>query len=273
MSVITTKKTALALLSCALCSPVYADTLGIYTGGGIWQASLSGEIGLNDNDNLPASMDELGIEDNQNTFIYLAFEHPIPVIPNIKVSMNNITAGGDAVITRDININQPIPDGDGLTIPANSNTLTEIDLSHIDYTLYYELLDNYVSLDIGLNARAFDSSAKITYDTVPIDDEPSINGEEEIKLDEILPMLYGKVQLDLPFTGWYVGGSANYISYEKNSVTDGEVKVGYMTSGLGLDVGFDLGYRSFSLQVEDSDNDLDADVTLSGVYASLNVHF
>lgn len=271
MSLSNKKKALLAsALSCAFSTPVYADILGVYAGAGVWQASLSGDIGIEEIDSAPATADELGLDDNQNTFIYAAFEHPVPIIPNARISVNNISVKGDATIQRDININQPVLGGDGIRVPANADTQTDIDLSHIDFTLYYEVLDNYVSLDVGLTARDFNSEAKITYQS---NLDPDQNGEESITFDEIIPMLYLKAQLDLPFTGWYAGGSANVISFDDNSVTDAEVKVGYLTSGLGLDLGFDLGYRSFSLKAETDDNDLNADLTLSGVYAGFNVHF
>lgn len=241
----------------------HADVLGLYVGGGIWQGSLGGDIGVDQN---PATIDELGMEDKQSTFLFAEFEHPVPVLPNLRIAMNNISLTGDSTISRDIEI------GGDITFPAEAETQTELDLSHIDYTLYWEILDNYVSWDIGLTARAFDGSAQIEY-TCP--DSSACTGEtdsEQEDLGFIIPMLYSKVQIDLPFSGWHVGANVNYIGLDENSISDVDAKIGYMTSGLGVDVGFDLGYRQLNLSVED-DEDLTASVTLSGPYASLIVHF
>lgn len=254
---------ALALAGVALSSQVNADILGVYVGGGAWQTSYSGELSNVES----VSLDELGLEDSQNTFAYIALEHPIPVIPNLKVVMNNISTDGASVITRDIDI---IPGDDGFSIPLDAATQTNIDLSHIDYTLYYELLDNYVSFDLGITGRSFSGEAEINYETGT---DPVEMDTETAELDGIIPMLYTKLQLDLPFTGWYIGGSANYISFEENAITDAEAKIGYLSKGLGLNVGFDLGYRSFSIVAEPDDEDLYADITLDGPYASLIVHF
>jgi hypothetical protein len=51
-----------------------------------------------------------------------------------------------------------------------------------------------------------------------------------------------------------------------------DAKLGYMSNGLGLDLGFDLGYRQMNLTVEELD-DFNADLTTDGPYASLFVHF
>lgn len=254
---------ALAAATLSICSQAHSDILGVYVGGGVWQGSVSGNLSNTDSSNSDAvTLEELNLEDPQNTFAYIALEHPVPVLPNVRIAMTNLSAEGESTITRDIELN------DNFSFPANANSQSEIDLSHIDYTLYYELMDNYLSFDLGLTGRSFSGNARLSYDT-----EEGESGTEQLELDGIIPMLYAKAQIDLPFTGWYVGGSVNYISITDNSITDAEAKIGYLTSGLGLDLGFDLGYRSFSIVAKPDEDDFEADLTIDGPYASLIVHF
>jgi len=254
----------LSLASSLLAQPVFSDVLGVYAGAGAWQGEFDGEIGTDD---VPLTTEELGFDKETNTFFFVAFEHPIPVLPNVRVAMNSLETSGVTDLTRDL----PVAIDSGFQVPVGATLTSDIDLDFIDYTLYYELLDNYVSFDLGITARQLDGSATFSYEVSNEGGTVSETTEED--LDVVLPMLYTKVQLDLPLSGWYFGGQANIISYDDNSLSDIEAKIGYMTSGLGLDVGFDLGYRQLSLETDPTDEDLVADFTIDGPFASLIVHF
>jgi len=199
----------------------------------------------------------LGMSENNNVF-YLAIEHPVPLIPNIKVQHTAITSEGTAT-TRGFSL-------DSITFDAETEATTELDLTHTDLTLYFEILDNYLSLDVGLTARQFDGLARV---------QGVSGGEsstEEVDLDLTIPLLYGKAQIDLPFTGWFVGGTINYLSISDNTVSDIEAKIGYLNGGLGLDFGFEAGLRRMTVETDD-EGDLTADATISGPYAEVIFHF
>lgn len=255
-------KTAGAVLALsAIASGANADTIfGLYAGGGVWNSSYDGSVGT---DEEPVTASELGLDSSNSNFFYVALEHPVPVLPNVRLSKTNVSTEGSSTVSREFTF-------EDLVVPADVDTQTELDLSHTDITLYYELLDNYLSFDLGLTGRNFDSSASISYQSQ--DDPDNVNGSESVELKGTLPLLYTKLQVDLPFTGWYVGGSLNYISYDGDSFSDIDAKVGYMTDGLGLDVGFDVGYRQMKLTVDELD-DLSADLTTDGAYASVFMHF
>jgi len=257
MKVRTLSKILFGLTSLALAGTSVADTIfGVYAGAGVWNGSLSGNVGK---DAQPITADELGMGSDNNTFYYLAVEHPVPVLPNFMLSHTSLSTSGKSTVTRDFTFNNT-------TVPANADTTTSVDLSHTDLTLYYEILDNYLSWDLGVTGRNFDGYASIDYTS------QSGNGSEKVSLKGIVPLAYTKLQIDLPFSGWFVGGSMNYVGYRGDSFSDLDAKLGYMTDGLGLDVGFDFGYRQMKLKVEKLD-DLKADLTEDGPYASLLVHF
>lgn len=236
-----------------------ADILGFYLGGGLWNNSFSGDIGI---DNQPATLDELGLDEDENIYLYAALEHPIPVIPNVRIAVSNMSTEGSAIVTRQIEIDEDF------TIDAMSPTTTKIDLGHTDITLYWELLDTLVNLDLGFTARVFDGEAEFRL-------QPGGSGsiqKQSFAINGALPMLYVKGQLDLALTGWYVGGTLNYVGINKNSVSDLEAKFGYMTSGLGLDIGFEAGYRQMSLQI-DEDDELEVDASVDGLFLGAVMHF
>lgn len=232
-----------------------ADFLGVYAGAGQWQSDYSGQIGDANND---IDVNDLGLNESDNNYFYVAFEHPIPLIPNARLQMTDLSSSQSATITRSFTL-------DGETFEAGENVDSTVDLSHIDGTLYYELLDNWVSLDLGLTIRKFDGYVAA---------EGSANGllsEQYVVLDEAIPMAYGKARFDLPFSGLSVGGQANVISYDDNSLSDLSINVAYdFINTLALDLGVELGYRQMNLEINE---DVTADVELKGPYAALNLHF
>lgn len=237
-----------------------ADLLfGIYGGVGAWNASVDGELGVGDQ---PITTDELDLGGETNNVFYLAVEHPLPFIPNVRVQHTGINSKGSARLEREFTLEDQ-------TFSAGLDTQTEVDFTHTDLSLYFEILDNYVSLDVGLTARLLDGFARVE-GADPDNDANNIS--ETVDLNIGLPMLYGRAQFDLPFTGWFAGGTINYISLADNTLSDIEARVGYFSSGLGLDFGFEAGYRTISL-VADEAGDLFADVSIDGPYAEFILHF
>ncbi len=258
-----------SLLLLSVINTAYADTVGIYAGGGIWSTSMSGEIGETTDTVQPITADQLGVEDSENAFYYIALEHPIPIIPNIRLSHTSLSLEGRGQPDLD-EIPALNPGDDSLAFLEGNYVVTDLDLTHTDATLYYEILDNYVSADLGITIRQLDGYAEIA---VTDDDGTTVLTEQDAEFDGAIPMLYLKAQFDLPFTGWYLGGSGNFLSVgNNNDFTDLELKLGYLTDGLGLDFGFDLGYRQMKLSV-DADDQAKADITIDGPYLSVNVHF
>jgi outer membrane protein len=229
-----------------------ADFLGVYAGAGQWQSDYSGVIGDANND---IDVNELGLNESDNNFFYVAFEHPIPLLPNVRLQHTDLSSSQSATI------------GDTFTLDGETFTpgevATDVDLTHIDGTLYYELLDNWVSFDLGLTIRKFDGYVQAESETV--------GNSQNVVLDEAIPMVYGKARFDLPLTGLSVGGQANVINYDDNSLSDMSVNVAYdFIDSMALDLGIEVGYRQMNLEINE---DVTADVELSGPYASLNLHF
>ena len=242
------KKLTLAT-TLALLSPfAAADTiLGVYAGAGQWQGEYSGNAG-----DPSIDVKSLGMDEEDNNYYYIALEHPVPIIPNIKLQKMDITSEQTAIIDQSFVI-------DGTPFVAGTEVASDFDLSHMDIVLYYELLDNWVNLDVGLNIRKFDGHVTAVSEFT----------SESVDLDEAIPMIYAKAQFDLPLTGFSVGLEGNAINYEDNRLTDYSAKLQYMFDS-ALDIGLEVGYREMSLEV---DEDVTADIQLKGPYAALLFHF
>ncbi|RLU01485.1 TIGR04219 family outer membrane beta-barrel protein [Ketobacter sp.] len=252
------------LVGLGLClTPVtYGDTLfGLYIGGGSIDYDMSGEIkDLEQEDANSLDLeDDLGLEGEAGSYLYIALEHGIPIVPNVKVAFSDITETATNLTDNEI-------DFGGETFPADSRIRTDLDFSHYDFTFYYELLDNWVNLDLGLTVRQLDGEMEIQGYQIS---SPSFVISAKEDLDFAVPLLYGKAQFDLPLTGLYAGVEGNWIGAGGTQLYDLWGKVGY-TFAFGL--GLEAGMRKMAIELDDVE-DLDADVTLEGTYLAATFHF
>ncbi|RYZ98026.1 MAG: TIGR04219 family outer membrane beta-barrel protein [Moraxellaceae bacterium] len=243
------KITLLAALTLTSAPLAFADTVfGVYAGVGSWKSSYDGEAG-----DPSVTLNDLGVKDHRNSYYYVALEHGVPVLPNIKLEHTNVSAKQTAVVSKTFVI-------DGTSFTANDSISSEFDLTHTDATFYYEVLDNWVNLDLGITVRKFDGFVYAK----------STTQNKKVDVDQTLPLLYGKFQFDLPFSGLSAGVEAKYVSYNDDKLTDYTAKISYLFDS-ALDVGIEAGYRKMSLTVDE--DDLQANVDLKGPYAAVIAHF
>ncbi|QOL25920.1 TIGR04219 family outer membrane beta-barrel protein [Thalassotalea sp. LPB0316] len=250
-------KKALIAASCAalLSTSAQADVLGIYIGGSVWDQKSSGEFGEQNN------LVDFNFTNKKKGSYYIAFEHPIPLIPNVKIATSDLDTSGQTVLDEDF-------DFQGVSFPAGTTVDATFDLSFVDYTLYYEILDNgLVSLDLGLTGRDVDGFAGVVGTIATL----SESAEEDFS--GIVPMLYGAAKVGLPFTGLSLYGEANLLAFDDHTFYDAQAGIAYeLVDNIAVDVNIFLGYRQVSLDIEDVD-DLYADINFKGVYAGAEIHF
>lgn len=248
------KKILLAsALTAAMSTTAQADTLlGLYIGGQIWATETSGSFGDSDDQ---ASFD---FSDQEQGSFYAAFEHPLPLIPNIKLARTTLDTDGTTTLSGNFTYR-------GETYDGTSEVATKFDLSYTDYTLYYEIFDNdLVSIDFGITGRDFDTEITVNQE-----------GKNEGKLSAsgIVPMLYAYTNVGLPFTGFNVFGEGNFLSVGDHSLYDVQVGISYeLIDNLAVDVNLTLGYRAVQLELDDLD-DLYSQLDFKGVFAGAVVHF
>lgn len=249
------KKTILAAsVAAMMCGSVQADTLlGLYIGGQMWSNEASGSFGEGSDNQAVFEFDDK----NQGSF-YVALEHPIPLIPNIKIASTTLDTVGGTEISGTFNFA-------GQVFSANAELDTTLDASYVDYTLYYEVFDNdLLSFDFGLTARDLDARIKVA-DANDMGSDKNVSG--------YIPMAYVSTIVGLPFTGFNVFAEANFISYDSQTLYDAQVGVSYaLLDNLAVDLDITLGYRSVKMELNDLDN-FYSDLTYKGFFAGAIVHF
>ncbi|MBB1304001.1 TIGR04219 family outer membrane beta-barrel protein [Pseudoalteromonas sp. SR43-5] len=250
---------AAALSMACLAPAAQADTLlGLYVGVDGWKSDNDGQFSYKNN----ASQD-FDFEDETFVSYYAALEHPVPLVPNIKLKYTELELDGDAVIGDTFSFN-------GSTFDTNRKVNTVSDLSHIDYILYYEIFDNdLVSIDLGLNAKQFDGEITVKYD----DDERDVSQIETKDFSGFVPLAYGRAEAGLPFTGLSVFFEGSFLAIDDSKVQDYQVGVAWeLIDNLAVDVAVKAGYRSMVLELDDVD-DITTDIDASGPFAGIQVHF
>ena len=251
MRVVSTLVTLAALFP-ALCA---ADTLGVRVGAAYWDFDMSGTARYKTRDsanNLDINKD-LGYDDGSLTFFYAAFEHPVPFLPNVRLSRTDLDEDARGRLSKTVVYGNRV-------FLFNEDVSSDVKLDQTDITLYYSPLDNVVNVDLGLNAKYIDSKARIT---------GSISGTETANVSGWVPMLYAGAGADLPLTGLSVGIEGAYVRYDGSSFYDYSVQASYTSP---WHVGVNAGYRKIKLDLDDFDDSF-ADVEFDGPFAGAYLHF
>ena len=188
----------------ALTSPLMAnaDTLSVSAGGGVWNESPSG--------NFQTTIDpvDVDIEDSlfwdkeSQGYFFITIDHFVPIIPNVRLMHTKIdhSGSGDANFSFD-------------GINFNGNVSNDFSMETTDIIAYYEILDNIVSLDIGLNLR----NLKIDY-TITGDDGSGGSSTTTDSVSETIPMLYVLVGVS-PISDLIISGELSYMTYDGSTVS------------------------------------------------------
>ena len=217
-------------------TPMMAQADLLFTakaGASMWNAEATGSVEDSSNSSFDLD-DDLGIDSETNNVLFVAFEHPIPVLPNIKIMKTDLDFSG-----------------------SNSS---EIDLSHTDLTMYWgvPLPIPYIDINFGLTARQFNGNVDVP--AGPIDEN----------LNVTMPMGYLNVDIGTPF-GIYARADLNAISYDGNGVTDTAIALGYTLPIPLVDVNLEAGHRAISFTTDEDTVDVETDIDVSGMFFGLNV--
>jgi len=137
----------------------------------LWNYDSSGTFGSTGfGDSVIDVESDLGFNGEQDGYVWAAFEHFVPIIPNIRVEAATVGDAGSASVQ--------VFEG----VSVNGDAAVSLDT--VDFILYYRLLDNWVNLDLGLTLRQLDGD--FTLDT------------QSVSVSETIPMLYFALQFDLP---------------------------------------------------------------------------
>jgi len=210
-----------ALIALLPITGMTATILGVQIGGGSWDQTPSGALVST------VGSDTLKETAKGEGYTYFSLEHPIPLIPNLRLANTQVSAAGNT-------------------------TISSIEIDQSDATLYYEILDNVISLDLGLTGRSIDGR---------------ITGTGSTTFSGTVPLLYASAEVVLP-AGFALAAEMNYLSSGGDKISDISAKVTYTTS-IGL--GIEAGTRKQNFEV-DIDN-VQTDIEFSGVFAGVYFKF
>lgn len=248
------KNCTLALLATALTlsSYAHADTLlGVHAGADFWRTSSSGGFANT------AQQQAFDFDKDSQYSYYIAFEHFVPVLPNVRIQYNKLETQGATTLGNGFNF-ADVNFTNGSTVQA------EVDLSNVDYVLYYEVLDNaLVSLDLGVNAKHV--KGDITVRTA--------DRFANERVSQWLPMLYADAKVGILATGLDLFASGSATAWKDSHLYDFQAGIGYqLVDNTLIDVRVKLGYRAADLQLDDIDG-VYSDLDFKGVFAGVHVHF
>ncbi len=252
------KKIALAagVAAFVAVSPVAAKKLGGEIAVGGWQHDPSGWIEYNPNDvpgdNRVDADDDLHLDTQTDFYARAKFEHPIPILPNIRVAYVHTETTGDGRLSKTFTFDDQV-------YVANEEIHSEAKLDNVDGTLYYEVVDmDSFDLDLGLTARYMDGYVKV--------EDKTRNKSSQADVNFVVPMVYANIRIAMPFLeGLSVGVEGNGVGYSGNALYDVHADVRYIVfAGLGVEAG----YRYQKVKIDDID-DVSADIDIQGAYAGV----
>lgn len=253
------KKLLLTSLLSVSCFTANADTvLGIYAGASYWDASTSGSFSSEN------SIQAHNFDDEGKNNYWLAIEHFIPLVPNLKLRHNELdTIGNNATVSEDSLI--------------STNTSVDAGLDHTDIIMYYEIFDNdLISVDLGVNFKYADYVVDLQNVVTEEQDDGSeiiTTTASEENYDGVIPMLYANVDLGIPGTDLNIYTDASFISFSGDSAYDVQAGLKYrLIENLAVDVDLQLGYRALQVDVEDLSG-LYIDTKWDGAFAGIELHF
>lgn len=239
------------VLSAALiASFASADFIGLNVGAAYWGTKTTGDFQYKGSQ-VDLERDLNYGDTTSSNFIWASFEHPVPVLPNIKIQHTMLDDSATSTATFQF-------DNKNYTGSVQSS----YNLDQTDFILYYEILDNWVSLDLGANFKYLDGNVQVR-------DSANIVGASNKDFQVVIPMLYTKAQFEIPTTGFSIETDLSYIGYSGSQFYDFKAGLSYETSyGLGLTAG----YRAERIKIDDI-SDVNADMKIDGMYAGMFFHF
>ena len=251
---------AVATAAALSASPVMADTLaGLYLGGQGWRTSTSGGFADDGTFSNDSTMADFNFDSQANSSLYIAVEHPVPFLPNVKVNYTTLDSDGTTALQTSFTF-----DGDLYT--TGSDIYTQVEMSTTDLTLYYELFDNdLVSFDLGLTGKYIDGTLFVN------DADTQTSGE--LPFSGVIPMAYSRVAIGLPFTGLGAYAEGNYLSVGDHTFSDYQIALTYsFIESLAVDMTIQAGYRNVEVDLDDLDGAY-ADMSWDGPFAGIEIHF
>ncbi|VAW79172.1 hypothetical protein MNBD_GAMMA12-409 [hydrothermal vent metagenome] len=235
-----------------LFNPAISAKAAIKLGFAAWNHEPSGSVRYQGSNSDAES--DLRLSDKTEGFFWLAIEQPIPGIPNFKLTHTRLANSGAGVLTNSVTFG-------GNTFNAAENINTSLDLNQTDLTMYWRLGTKSTHFNLGLTLKYLDGNASILSTTT--------TQSRNVDFEVVLPLLYGGLNIKLPFSGLSVIAEGNVITYRSHSYSDILFSVKYESKAK---IGIQAGYRRMQLDLDDLDG-VSSDLEFSGPFFALSLNF
>ena len=241
---------------------LYADTLGGEFFLGMYSHTPSGYAsytapGMGKTGTSANLEDTLQWESNENIFLKAYLEHPVPMLPNVKVALTQLSHDGQSNVGNDFVWGE-------IHIPYSGTIDNNMDINKYDMTLYYELLDNWIEADAGITLGYINGHIKVT--ALSGLASSSLSHTEKTDFSLFMPTLYGKTRFNLPSTDISLQFEGDIFSYDDTTFYNYTLSARYtFTMGLGIEAG----YKALHLESKDLAEGLDVDMDFNGPYAAV----
>jgi outer membrane protein len=243
-------KKIVSVLVLSLPCTAMADVLyGVYIEAGGRQATTVTDLSYGSDTNY-FSMDSV---DHSNQFISVRIEHLVPVIPNFRVAREEYSLSS-RVASQGFTFNDKTY--------ANEFS-SNVSMVESTATVYYEILDNWISLDVGFSVKNIHLGADFSDD----------GGGAGESIDLYVPAVYLNAEFAVPVTGLIVGVTVEGLQIQDQEYSVLDAYVGYEFLNLTLvDFTFKIGVQKKTFTIDDVSS-FDLNLDQESVYASLQVHF
>lgn len=241
------KKYALALTVLLASAQAQADILGAGLGTGIWTSGPVGTVTTNNNE-FDVEKDT-GLDASNNNYAWFYFNHPLPVIPNIRLESTQVSSRGNG--SQSVTFQ-------GQAFSADNQT--DLTLDQVDVLLYWGIPLPVVSLNYGIGAKQFTGDLTITDNS---------NNSETTDLDGTVPVGYLAAQANIPALPLSLSADIKTLGSIYNDTT---LKARYDITSFGLKLGIEAGYRVQSLKTDEI-GDIDVDMKIDGYFAGVTLVF
>lgn len=232
-------------------STVQADAIGVYVSADYWQYEGKADLAQTGK-----SQTRFNFDQKNQASLAISVEHPVPVLPNVRLRYTALKGNDTENVTQ----------FEFRGVQFNQDVNVDFDLTSTDLVLYYEILDNVVSADIGIAAKLIEG------DIVAKEKFPGLQ-RKSVSLKEVVPMGYLSAGAKLPLTGLSVKAEVAGVSYSGSRLTDAQAEIMYKAiDNPIIGVGIKAGYRQITAKLEDVE-DTDANIDFKGPYLGVEVHF
>lgn len=239
------KKYALALTVLLASTQAQADILGAGLGTGIWTSGPVGTVTTNNNE-FDVEKDT-GLDASNNNYAWFYFNHPLPVIPNIRLESTQVSSSGNG--------SQSVT----YLNTTFANHETDLNLDQVDVLLYWGIPLPVVSLNYGLGAKQFTGDLTIKDGT----------NSKTNDLNGTIPVGYLAAQANIPALPLSLSADIKTLGSIYNDTT---LKARYDITSFGLKLGIEAGYRVQSLKTDEI-GDIDVDMKIDGYFAGVTLVF